>query len=162
MREGAVLGHHAHLCRYETERQQANVPTMFSIDALQKLYGTSLPPVVLVRWRIRRNSLCTVLWIRILWGPALSTGLIPILFILFYGINVQFQHLSPSCRLGQVKDQKEYRSLTALWILIRSVPTLCLCWLDLDPFYRYFLCYKCKFRQVSPSCRPGQVNDQKE
>jgi hypothetical protein len=49
VREGAGLGHHAHLCRYETERQQANVPTMFSIDALQKLYGTSLPPVVLAR-----------------------------------------------------------------------------------------------------------------
>jgi hypothetical protein len=56
VREGAGLGHHAHLCRYETERQQANVPTMFSIDALQKLYGTSLPPVVLARWRIRKNT----------------------------------------------------------------------------------------------------------
>ncbi len=50
VREGAGLGHHAHLCRYETERQQQNVPTMFSIDALQKLYGTSLPPIVLARW----------------------------------------------------------------------------------------------------------------
>ncbi len=124
------------------------------------------------------------------------------------------RHLSPSCRLGKVKDQKEYRSLTVSWILIRFVPTLCLCWLDPNPFYRYFLWDKCtvsstlslmsswwrirkntvawqcvdpdpfcscfvlvlfgsgsiytfygiyvQFRQLSPSCRLGQLKDQKE
>ena len=47
--DGAGLGHRAYLLQYETERQRHNVPTMLAIDSLQKLYSTTLTPVVLAR-----------------------------------------------------------------------------------------------------------------
>jgi hypothetical protein len=39
--------------------------------------------------------------------------------VLYWRLAEALRHLSPSCRLGKVKDQKEYRSLTVLWIRIR-------------------------------------------
>lgn len=47
--DGAGLGHRDYLKHYETARQRHNVPTMLGMDALQKLYCTSLPPVVMIR-----------------------------------------------------------------------------------------------------------------
>ena len=47
--DGAGLGHRDYLKRYETARLQHNVPTMLGIDGLQKLYCTSLPPLVMAR-----------------------------------------------------------------------------------------------------------------
>ena len=38
-----------HLLKYETLRQRHNVPTMLAVDGLQKLYGTTLTPIVLLR-----------------------------------------------------------------------------------------------------------------
>ena len=49
VRCGAVLGGEESLCRYETERQRHNLPTMLGIDALQKLYSSQATPVVLAR-----------------------------------------------------------------------------------------------------------------
>merc|ERR1712192_319327 len=46
---GAGLGHRDYLKRYESARLQHNVPTMLGIDGLQKLYCTSLPPLVIAR-----------------------------------------------------------------------------------------------------------------
>jgi len=47
--DGAGLGHRDYLKRYESARLQHNVPTMLGIDGLQKLYCTSLPPLVMAR-----------------------------------------------------------------------------------------------------------------
>jgi len=49
VRSGALLGGEESLCRYETERQRHNLPTMLGIDALQKLYSSQATPVVLAR-----------------------------------------------------------------------------------------------------------------
>jgi ubiquinone biosynthesis monooxygenase Coq6 len=38
-----------HLLKYETLRQRHNLPTMLAIDGLQKLYGTTLTPFVVLR-----------------------------------------------------------------------------------------------------------------
>ena len=38
-----------HLLKYETLRQRHNLPTMLVIDGLQKLYGTTITPFVLLR-----------------------------------------------------------------------------------------------------------------
>ncbi|KAG8227228.1 hypothetical protein J437_LFUL008192 [Ladona fulva] len=46
---GCELGDHHYLLQYESERQRHNLPRMIVIDALQKLYGTSAMPVVLLR-----------------------------------------------------------------------------------------------------------------
>ncbi|KAJ4436626.1 hypothetical protein ANN_16757 [Periplaneta americana] len=46
---GSTLGNMAHLRKYETLRQRHNVPTMLAVDGLQKLYGTTLTPVVVLR-----------------------------------------------------------------------------------------------------------------
>lgn len=37
------------LAEYETSRQKHNFPTAIAIDGLQKLYGTSFTPLVLLR-----------------------------------------------------------------------------------------------------------------
>jgi len=47
--DGATLAHRSYLLEYETERQRHNVPTMFSIDSMHRLYTTTLTPVVLAR-----------------------------------------------------------------------------------------------------------------
>ena len=47
--DGAGLGHRDYLKKYESARLQHNVPTMLGIDGLQKLYCTSLPPLVMAR-----------------------------------------------------------------------------------------------------------------
>jgi len=47
--DGASLGHRSYLLEYETERQRHNVPTMFSIDSMHRLYTTTFTPVVLAR-----------------------------------------------------------------------------------------------------------------
>jgi hypothetical protein len=39
----------SHLLKYETLRQRHNVPTMLAIDGLQKLYGTTFTPFVVLR-----------------------------------------------------------------------------------------------------------------
>ena len=49
LRGGAVLGEQESLCRYETDRQRHNLPTMLGVDALQKLYSSQATPVVLAR-----------------------------------------------------------------------------------------------------------------
>jgi len=49
LKDGASLGDRSYLLEYETERQRHNVPTMFSIDSLHRLYTTTLTPVVLAR-----------------------------------------------------------------------------------------------------------------
>ena len=49
LRSGAVLGQQDSLCRYETDRQRHNLPTMLGVDALQKLYSSQATPVVLAR-----------------------------------------------------------------------------------------------------------------
>ena len=49
LRSGAVLGQQELLCRYETERQRHNLPTMLGVDALQRLYSSQATPVVLAR-----------------------------------------------------------------------------------------------------------------
>ena len=49
LRAGAVLGGEESLCRYETDRQRHNLPTMLGIDALQKLYSSQATPIVLAR-----------------------------------------------------------------------------------------------------------------
>ena len=49
VRAGAVLGGEESLCRYETDRQRHNLPTMLGIDALQKLYSSQATPIVLAR-----------------------------------------------------------------------------------------------------------------
>jgi len=49
IRDGAGLGNMAYLHEYETERQRHNLPTMFSIDALEKLYSSTFTPVVIAR-----------------------------------------------------------------------------------------------------------------
>ncbi|XP_076637327.1 ubiquinone biosynthesis protein COQ6, mitochondrial [Colletes latitarsis] len=46
---GAVLGDMMYLKKYETLRQRYNVPTMFAIDALHRLYKGTAAPIVLVR-----------------------------------------------------------------------------------------------------------------
>ena len=54
--DGAGLGHRAYLLQYETERQRHNVPTMLAIDSLQKLYSTTLTPVVLAGSLMERGQ----------------------------------------------------------------------------------------------------------
>merc|ERR1719436_619835 len=49
LKSGAVLGEQETLCRYETERQRHNLPTMLGVDALQKLYSSQATPLVLAR-----------------------------------------------------------------------------------------------------------------
>jgi ubiquinone biosynthesis monooxygenase Coq6 len=49
IRDGAGLGNRSYLREYETERQRHNVPTMFSIDSLHRLYSSSFTPIVLAR-----------------------------------------------------------------------------------------------------------------
>lgn len=49
LKDGASLGDRSYLLEYETERQRHNVPTMFSIDSLHRMYTTTLTPVVLAR-----------------------------------------------------------------------------------------------------------------
>jgi len=49
IKDGAGLGNQSYLNEYETERQRHNIPTMFSIDALEKLYSSTFAPVVLAR-----------------------------------------------------------------------------------------------------------------
>ena len=49
LRGGAVLGQQELLCRYETERQRHNLPTMLGVDALQRLYSSQATPVILAR-----------------------------------------------------------------------------------------------------------------
>jgi len=49
VRDGAGLGHRAYLRRYETARLRHNLPTMLGVDGIQKLYSTSLPPLVAAR-----------------------------------------------------------------------------------------------------------------
>eukprot|EP00088_Acartia_fossae_P005443 TRINITY_DN12416_c0_g1_i15.p1 TRINITY_DN12416_c0_g1~~TRINITY_DN12416_c0_g1_i15.p1 ORF type:complete len:464 (+),score=60.45 TRINITY_DN12416_c0_g1_i15:37-1428(+) len=49
LQDGASLGDRSYLLEYETERQRHNVPTMFSIDSLHRLYTTTFTPVVLAR-----------------------------------------------------------------------------------------------------------------
>lgn len=46
---GAEIGNMHSLHEYETLRQRHNIPTMMVIDALQKLYGSSMKPVVVLR-----------------------------------------------------------------------------------------------------------------
>lgn len=46
---GAELGSISFLMDYESERQKYNFPTALAIDGLQKLYGTDIAPVVLLR-----------------------------------------------------------------------------------------------------------------
>lgn len=49
LRDGAGLGNRSYLLQYESSRQRHNLPTMFSIDSLQKLYSSTFTPVVLAR-----------------------------------------------------------------------------------------------------------------
>jgi len=49
IRDGAGLGNRSYLLDYETARQRHNVPTMLTIDSLQKLYSTTFTPLVLAR-----------------------------------------------------------------------------------------------------------------
>ncbi|PNF22636.1 Ubiquinone biosynthesis monooxygenase COQ6, mitochondrial [Cryptotermes secundus] len=46
---GSSLGNMSHLMKYETLRQRHNLPTMLATEGLQKLYGTTLTPVVVLR-----------------------------------------------------------------------------------------------------------------
>ncbi|XP_037030932.1 ubiquinone biosynthesis monooxygenase COQ6, mitochondrial [Bradysia coprophila] len=46
---GAPLGNLPHLCAYERERLQHNVPIMLGIHGLQRLYSTDFSPIVLLR-----------------------------------------------------------------------------------------------------------------
>ncbi|KDR03814.1 Ubiquinone biosynthesis monooxygenase COQ6, partial [Zootermopsis nevadensis] len=46
---GSLLGSLPHLLKYETLRQRHNLPMMLTIDGLQKLYGTTLTPLVVLR-----------------------------------------------------------------------------------------------------------------
>jgi len=49
VKSGADPGSMNPLLRYETERQQHNVPVMFTIDGLQRLYSTDFTPAVVLR-----------------------------------------------------------------------------------------------------------------
>lgn len=42
-------GNTFYLLKYETLRQRHNVPTMLATEGLQKLYGTTLTPFVVLR-----------------------------------------------------------------------------------------------------------------
>ncbi|PSN45986.1 hypothetical protein C0J52_09775, partial [Blattella germanica] len=46
---GALPGNLQHLLKYETLRQRHNLPTMLAVDGLQKLYGTTYTPLVVLR-----------------------------------------------------------------------------------------------------------------
>lgn len=46
---GVVLGDIRYLCEYERERLRHNVPIMLGVHALQRLYGSNLSPIVLLR-----------------------------------------------------------------------------------------------------------------
>lgn len=46
---GGDVNSQNHLLAYERERLQQNVPIMFGVHGLQRLYGTQLAPVVLLR-----------------------------------------------------------------------------------------------------------------
>lgn len=46
---GAPLGDMTYLRKYETLRQRYNVPIMFTIDALHRLYKGTAAPIVLAR-----------------------------------------------------------------------------------------------------------------
>jgi ubiquinone biosynthesis monooxygenase Coq6 len=46
---GNSVGSLLHLLKYETLRQRHNLPTMLATDGLQKLYGTTLTPFVVLR-----------------------------------------------------------------------------------------------------------------
>ncbi|KAJ6639241.1 Ubiquinone biosynthesis monooxygenase COQ6, mitochondrial [Pseudolycoriella hygida] len=47
--KGTPLGNLQHLCTYERERLQHNVPIMLGIHGLQRLYSTDFSPIVLLR-----------------------------------------------------------------------------------------------------------------
>ncbi|KAK7866922.1 hypothetical protein R5R35_001661 [Gryllus longicercus] len=47
--EGNCVSNINYLLRYETLRQRHNVPTILVIDGLQKLYGTTITPLVVLR-----------------------------------------------------------------------------------------------------------------
>lgn len=49
IRDGGGLGNRSYLLDYETDRQRHNVPTMLTIDSLQKLYSSTFTPIVLAR-----------------------------------------------------------------------------------------------------------------
>lgn len=44
-----LSGNLSHLCKYERERLQHNVPIMLGIHGLKYLYGTDFSPIVLLR-----------------------------------------------------------------------------------------------------------------
>lgn len=46
---GCLLNNMQYLCKYQTQRQRHNVPTMLVIDALHRLYKGTAAPVVLAR-----------------------------------------------------------------------------------------------------------------
>jgi len=49
VRDGADPGSLNALLQYETERQKQNVPVMFTVDGLQRLYSTAFTPLVILR-----------------------------------------------------------------------------------------------------------------
>lgn len=46
---GSPLNDVNYLCRYEQQRLKQNVPIMFGVHGLQRLYNTDLSPIVLAR-----------------------------------------------------------------------------------------------------------------
>ncbi|KAG5896168.1 hypothetical protein JTB14_016943 [Gonioctena quinquepunctata] len=47
--DGSKLSNLSYLKEYETERQRHNVPTMFAVEGLHRLYNSSFTPLVLLR-----------------------------------------------------------------------------------------------------------------
>lgn len=46
---GSTLNNSHYLCNYERQRLQTNVPIMLGVHGLQRIYNTSLSPIVLAR-----------------------------------------------------------------------------------------------------------------